>query len=230
MFSPENVPPDTNVGNGVDGIYNQSLKLGTINQLGFQQNFNNVYQFPQKIQREVAQSVYINSPNVIIAVGEVGFKINPGLTYIPNFGIQNGSLDEMYYDPCNMRAKVVGIEFQQALVPEPFRSNFSIVGGHWISRFSVAGLFSAPIGNQLRIIVVQNRSGIFLRSFELLLIEQDTENVATTGVHRQLGWSNLGNEDIDNVRDTFYFQMVNGGANDFRIKRAIFEFEYQVPH
>ena len=231
MFSPENVLPDTNIGNGVDGIYNQVLKAGTINQQPLiQQNFNNVFNFPQGIEREVAQSVYINSPNVIIGVGRVNLIIGSGTSYTPKFGNINGVFDEMYYDPCNMRAKVVGIEFQHALVPEPFRSNLSIAGGHWISRFSLAGLFGAPIGNQLRVIVVQLRSGIFLRSFELLLIEQDTTDVATSGVHRQLGWSNLPDEDIDNTRDTFYYELVNGGANDFRIKRAIFEFEYQVPH
>jgi hypothetical protein len=231
MFSPDNVLADTNVGNGVDGIYNQVLKRGTINQQPpFQQDFNNIHQFPQGIEREVAQSVYINSPNVIIGFGRQNFIIVPGSAYTPKFGNINGVFDEMYYDPCNMRAKVIGIEFQQALVPEPFRSNLSILGGHWISRFSLAGLFSAPTGNQLRVIVVQNRSNVFLRSFDLLLIEQDTVDVATTGVHRQLGWSNLGGEDIDNTRDTFYFELVNGGANDFRIKRAIFEFEYEVPH
>jgi hypothetical protein len=231
MFSPENVPFDTNVGNGVDGIYNQSLKLGTINQLGFQQNFNNIHNFPQGIEREVAQSVYINSPNVIIGVGRVGFTIVSGSTYTPKFGNKNGAVDEMYYDPCNMRAKIiVGIEFLEALVPEPFRSNLSIRGGHWITRFSIFGNFTATIGNLLRIIVVQNRAGVFLRQFELLLIEQDNVNVATTGVHRQLGWSNLPNEDIDNTLDTFSFQMVNAGANDFLIRRVIFEFEYEVPH
>ena len=230
MFSPQNVVPDTNVGNGVDGIYIQSLRRGTINQQPFQQDFNNVYNFPQEIQRVVAQSVYVNSPNVIIAVGKVGFKILPGLTYIPKFGDINGTQDEMFYDPCNMRAAAVGLEFQQALVPDPFSSDLTIRGGHWISRFTLVGTFNNPIGNLLHIYVVQNRSGVFLREFEISIIATDTLDVATSGVHRILGWSNLPDEDIDNIRDTFYFEIRNFSPNDFKMKRGIFEFSYEVPH
>lgn len=230
MFHPVNVPPDTNVGNGVDGIYNQSLRLGTINQQPFQQNFNNAYNFPQTHERQVGNSVYLNSPNIILGQGRPNSIISPGSKLIPKFGDVNGLLDEMFYDPCNMRFKPTGLVYDLACVPEPFRSNGDIRGGHWISRFNLEGVWdTANANNRLELRVIQFRGGVLLRQF-LIYVSNNADDVGATGQHRIWGWSNIIGEDIDNSNDTFSFELLNNGIHEFVLGRFAVEFEYQVPH
>ena len=230
MFHPENVAPDTNVGNGVDGIYNQSLRLGTINQLSFQQNFNNVYNFPQQHERQVGNSVYLNSPNIILGQGRANFILSPGNKLIPKFGDVVGLQDAMFYDPCNMRWKPNPLVYEEACVPEPFRSNLDIRGGHWISRFNLEGIWdTSNANNRLEMRVFQIRGGVFLRSF-LIYVSNNAVDVGATGQHRIWGWSNILGEDINNSQDSFRFELLNNGIHDFVLKRWTVEFEYQVPH
>lgn len=230
MFKPVSVPPDTIVGNGVDGLYNQSLRLGTINQQLFQQNFSNVYTFPQTHERQVCNSVYLNSPNIILGQGRASSIISPGSTLIPKFGDVAGAQDAMFYDPCNMRFKPTGLLFNEAAVPEPFRSNADIRGGHWISRFNLEGIWdTANANNRLELRVVQFRGGVLLRSF-LLYISNNAADVGATGQHRIWGWSNVPNEDIQNTNDSFRFELLNNGIHDFVLGRFTVEFEFEVPH
>jgi hypothetical protein len=223
---------DTFLGTATNPECHDIVKLsrGTLNRLtipvGSQTNFGTSFGFPTGMPVNRIRQRPISSPACIIGRSPA-VNLAPSATTVVQYGNQVLGRDNMYYDPCNMRAAMTFVNWTQFAAPMPFNALNGEQGQMLIKVFCQGSWSGGTSGNTMKIYARQYSVGVFVRN---LIVHQFGPFPRTTnqsGERRILGL--IAGETFNVNRDTFdiVFENISTSTDDFDLEIGQVEAWYE---